>query len=184
MKSLPSPRLCLLLALAACMPGLCPVASAQRGVSIPVPVPGSNNRAFETRNTGSTADTENKTRLEPKPKPVTVQYIAVTPVRIWTNNQGKAMQARLLAFLAPKQGESGPTEVIRTGKIRFLLINAKKPILYPLANLSDADQDYVRGIAKAARRGVPATARPTAEAPEKSPATPETPRKTDRPASK
>jgi hypothetical protein len=154
MKAHPSPRLCLLLALAAGLSVLCPVASAQRGVSIPVPVPGSRNRAFETRNTGNSTESEIGPEHK-KTKVVTVQYIAVTPVRSWMNNKGDTMKARVLAFSAPKEGESGPVEVIRAGKIRFLLFNAKKPILYPVANLSEADQEYVRGIAKAARRGSP-----------------------------
>jgi hypothetical protein len=159
MKTHPSPRLSLLLALALGLPLLCPVASAQRGISIPVPVPGSRNRAFETRNTGNS--TESKIGPEhKKTKVVTVQYVAVTPVRSWMNNKGDTMKARVLAFSAPEKGESGPVEVIRGGKIRFLLFNTKKPILYPVANLSEADQEYVRGIAKAAQRGT----RPAPEA--------------------
>ncbi len=86
---------------------------------------------------------------------VVIQYVAVSPVRAWTNAEGKAMQARLLAFSAPAEGEKGPVEVIREGKVRFLLVGGKAPIDYPIAQLSQADQIDIKAIAQAASRGRP-----------------------------
>ena len=87
---------------------------------------------------------------------VVIQYTAVSPMRQWTNNDGKRMIARLLAFSAPKEGDSGPIEVIREGNVRFLLDRGKEPIDYPLAQLSQSDQIDIKAIAQAAKRGTPA----------------------------
>ena len=145
----PHPSRLLAPALAAGLVVFSSLASAQRGISIPIPT--KDGRGFTTREAGTS--TNNKVKPAPAPKTVTIQYTAVTPLRTWMNNKGQIMTARLLAFSAPKEGETGTTEVIRDGKIRFLLVNAKKPIVYSLVNLSEADQDYVREIAEAARKG-------------------------------
>lgn len=86
---------------------------------------------------------------------IVIQYVAVTPVRAWTNSDGKTMTARLLAFSAPKEGETGPVEVIRDGKVRFLMESGKQPVDYPLGQLSQNDQIDIKAIAQAAKRGAP-----------------------------
>ncbi len=101
---------------------------------------------------------------EPAP-PVVIHYVAVSPVRGWRNASGKEIQARLLAFSAPAEGEIGAVEVIREGKVRFLLVSGKEPIDYPLAELSESDQDDIKAIAKAAAGGPP---KPAGEADVKS----------------
>jgi len=170
MKSHSLPRLLPVLALAALLFDFCPVARGQAGLSIPIP--SGNGRTFETRNTGSNSDVKNRIRPAPKPKVVKIEYTAVSQLRTWMNNKGQIMTARLLAFSAPKKGETGPVIIIREGKIRFLLANAKKPILYPLANLSEADREYVEGIAKAARKGKPTPGQTEEGAEKKAPAKP------------
>lgn len=87
---------------------------------------------------------------------IVIQYTAVSPMRQWTTAGGKTMIARLLAFAAPKEGDSGPVEVIREGKVRFLLDRGTEPIDYPLDQLSQPDQIDIKAIAQAARRGSPA----------------------------
>ncbi|MCB1232232.1 MAG: hypothetical protein KDN19_18420 [Verrucomicrobiae bacterium] len=89
------------------------------------------------------------------PKTIVINYVAVSPLRQWTNTEGKQMLARLLAFSAPKEGEDGPVEVIREGKVRFLLTGGKEPIDYPLTNLSQTDQIEIKSIAQAAAGGPP-----------------------------
>jgi len=99
---------------------------------------------------------------------IVIQYTAVSPMRQWTNADGKTMVARLLAFSAPKEGAVGPVEVIREGTVRFLLDRGKEPIDYPLVQLSQADQIDIKAIAQAAKRGSPAAqAKDEAESGEK-----------------
>lgn len=102
----------------------------------------------------------------PKPPPTqvtTITYTAVSEQRQWTNTDGKQIIAHLLAFSAPKAGESGPVVVVHNGNVRFLLEGGnKKPVNYPLEKLSDEDRDVIQGIAAAAANGPPkpASARP------------------------
>jgi len=94
---------------------------------------------------------------------ITVNFTAVTPLRVWTNLEGRGMQARLLAFSAPQEGETGPVEVIRDGKVRFLLEKAIKPTDYALDQLSGPDQTYIKNLAEAARRQQPTEVKTTTE---------------------
>ncbi len=89
-------------------------------------------------------------------KTVVVEYIAVTAVEPWTNKDGKVMEARLLAFSARKAGESGPVEIMREGKVRFLVSGRKTPVDYPLDQLGEEAQAKIRRIAEAAAKGPPA----------------------------
>ena len=120
-------------------------------------VPGTPKK-FETRGTGGlgTGSSVGVTAKDPQPKEtVTVYYTTVSKSREWTNTEGKNMTAQLLAFSAPKPGEPGPVVVIKEGKVRFLMANNKKPIDYPLAQLSQPDQIFVKAIAQAASKGAP-----------------------------
>jgi hypothetical protein len=103
---------------------------------------------------------------------IVIQYVAVTPVRAWTNTDGKTMTARLLAFSAPKEGESGPVEVIREGKVRFLMESGKQPVDYPIGQLSQSDQIDIKAIAQMAKRGAPEKPKATPETPPAAPKTP------------
>ena len=97
-------------------------------------------------------------------KPVVVQYVAVTPVQPWVNLEGKIMEARLLAFSAPEPGQMGPVEIIREGRVRFLVTGKKQPIDYPLDQLGETEQAKIKALATVAAKGPPAPA-PPAKAP-------------------
>lgn len=114
------------------------------------PNPGKSGRRNLGEGGGSAVSTGSA-----KPSPVVTTYVAVTPMQIWTNAGGKAIEARLLAFSAPPEGESGPVEVVRNGKVRFLLAGAKAPVDYPLAGLDETSRARVEAIAKAAAKGPP-----------------------------
>lgn len=126
----------------------------------------------KTRNLGGGGDLGAGVSV-PKKQTVIVQHVAVTPVRGWTNTGGKTIQARLLAFSAPKQGESGPVEVIREGKIRFLVPGRPQPMDYPIEQLQAEDRAEVERIAKAAAGGPPPEEEPGAENAEAKPDNPE-----------
>ncbi len=98
----------------------------------------------------------------PKPQTKIVYYTSVSPARQWKAADGRMMVGRLMAFSAPKPGETGAVEVIKNGNVRFLRSGAKAPVEFPLEKLSEEDQKYVKGIAKAAKNGPP-----KAPAPEK-----------------
>lgn len=95
-----------------------------------------------------------------KPQTKIVYYTAVSPARQWKAADGRMMVGRLMAFSAPKPGESGAVEVIRDGKVRFLKSGAKMPVDFPLEKLSEEDQKYVKGIANAAKNGPPKATTP------------------------
>ena len=129
------------------------------------PVIPATPREFETRgvNGGSNAGVGIISRQPQQKQTITLHFTAVTPIRVWTNNEGKAMQARLLAWSAPKEGETGPVEVIRKGKVRFLLQKTSKPIDYELAKLSETDRTYIQKLADAARHEDPKEVKTTTE---------------------
>ena len=92
---------------------------------------------------------------EKTPKVITITYTAVSPLKGWTNTDGKTIQAQLLAFAAPEPGQPGPVEVIRKGKVRLLVPGAKGPVEYPMAKLQEEDKIEIERIAKAAANGLP-----------------------------
>lgn len=85
-----------------------------------------------------------------------VTHITLHESRLWTSNEGKPLEAKLIAFEdLVAEAPPGATEpamppppanptVTRYGKIR-LLIN-RKPTEVPLDRLSEADRELVKGI--------------------------------------
>jgi len=118
------------------------------------PNPGKVTKRNLGENGGSGAST-GASAVTPSSSTVVVQYIAVTPVEAWANLEGKTMEARLLAFSAPAAGETGPVEIIREGKVRFLVSGRKEPVDYPLEQLGEAERTKIEAIAKAAAKGPP-----------------------------
>lgn len=118
------------------------------------PNPGKVTKRNLGDNGGSGAST-GASAVTPQSRTVVVQYIAVTPVEAWANLEGKTMEARLLAFSAPAAGETGPVEIIREGKVRFLVTGRKEPVDYPLEQLGEAERAKIAAIAKAAANGPP-----------------------------
>lgn len=92
---------------------------------------------------------------ERTPQVRTITYIAISPLRGWTNTGGKTIQAQLLAFSVPEPGAPGPVEVIRDGKVRLLVPGSKGPVEYPMEKLLEADRIEIERIAKAAAKGLP-----------------------------
>lgn len=129
----------------------------------------SNPTQFSKRQVGENGGTTGSTGISAKTggarsRTIVVQYVAVSPVRDWSNAAGKSIKARLLAFAAPKKGETGPLEIIRNGKVRFLLVGGQKPVDYPLAQLSQSDQSDIRAMARAAGRASKSEAKGTKDA--------------------
>jgi|GEM_PF-5104966 len=87
-------------------------------------------------------------------KVVTTYLTYVSPLREWSAADGRTMQGRLVAFSAPRPGESGPVEVIRSGKVRLMRAGSQKAVDFPIENLSEDDQAFVKRVAEAAKRPV------------------------------
>lgn len=96
---------------------------------------------------GIEAGLSGKTREK---KTIVVQYHAVSPLREWTNVEGKKISARLLAYKVPRPGTTGAAEVLREGKILFLIPGQPKPVQYPKDQLADDDQIEIERIVEAA----------------------------------
>jgi hypothetical protein len=94
--------------------------------------------------------------------PKKVRYttrIVLSPSRVWTSNDGKPVEAKLIAFedivvetpegAAPPEPPPKPEHltVVRGGKARLLVNN--KPMEVPLSRLSQDDQDFIEEIRKA-----------------------------------
>ncbi len=129
------------------------VAPTSAQLTVP-PNPGKVTKRNLGDNGGSGAST-GASAVTPQSRTVVVQYIAVTPVEAWANLEGKTMEARLLAFSAPAAGETGPVEIIREGKVRFLVSGRKEPVDFPLDQLGEAERTKIHAIAKAAAKGPP-----------------------------
>lgn len=110
---------------------------------------------FKTRSVGGGVNPgvniESGTKENPNARYVT--HIVLSESRLWTNTEGKPLEAKLLAFEdlvvdAPK-GSPPPAmpdppahpTVTRGGKIR-LLVN-KKPVEVALDSLSQADREFI-----------------------------------------
>ncbi|MFT5471097.1 MAG: hypothetical protein ACI8UO_006230 [Verrucomicrobiales bacterium] len=132
-----------------------------------------SDRVNGNRSTGTT-ESGGATIVAPKQQTktiTTITYTAVSSMREWTRKaDGVTMLAHLLAFAAPKDGEKGPVIVVYKNNVRFLLDGGnKKPIDYPLAELSEEDQEFVMRIAEAAKNGPPRASKPTMKKPETAP---------------
>jgi hypothetical protein len=127
--------------------------------SVSAQVVPANPNQFTKRNLGENGGAGSSTgasALTPQSRTVVVQHIAVTPVQAWVSAAGKTMEARLLAFSAPEPGEAGPVEIIRDGKVRFLVSGRKEPVDYPLTGLDEKEQAKIKALAEVAAKGAPA----------------------------
>lgn len=127
--------------------------------SVSAQVVPANPNQFTKRNLGENGGAGSSTgasAVTPQSRTVVVQHIAVTPVQAWVSAAGKTMEARLLAFSAPEPGGVGPVEIIRDGKVRFLVSGRKEPIDYPLSGLDEKEQAKIKALAEVAAKGPPA----------------------------
>lgn len=131
---------------------------AQSGAAqIPLPPnPGQFSKRNLSENGGGGSSVGISGSPATSPKTVVVQYVAVTPLESWVNVEGKTIEARLLAFSAPEAGKTGPVEILREGKVRFLVSGRKEPIDYPLEQLGEAEKTKIRVLAEMAAKGPPA----------------------------
>ena len=105
---------------------------------------------------GGAGSSTGASAVTPQSRTVVVQHIAVTPVQAWVSANGKTMEARLLAFSAPEPGDAGPVEIIRDGKVRFLVTGRKEPVDFPLTGLDEKEQVKIKALAEVAAKGPPA----------------------------
>jgi hypothetical protein len=103
---------------------------------------------------GLEAGLSSKTREK---ETIVINYNAVSALREWTNLEGKKIKARLLAYSIPKPGKTGAVEVLREGKVLFLIPGQTKPIQYPKDQLEDDDQIEIERIVEAASYSVTPT---------------------------
>lgn len=135
-----------LLALAA------PELHAQR---IPMP-PAGKGESREIGRGGTIGGGIREDRETPEKKTVRITYIAVTPERSWTDAKGRSMTGALLAFESGGEKQPAPENLtlIREGKVRLLRKGAEEPSIFPLAQLSEEDQEYIRKIDEARKQKV------------------------------
>ena len=84
--------------------------------------------------------------IEPKPsefKNTTnkITYLAVSDHREWTNDQGKIIKARLIAFDSGDKQKFIPPTIIKDKNIRMLV--GQKPYIFPLSKLNEVNQKEI-----------------------------------------
>jgi len=125
----------------------------------PVVRPGTAG-GFKGRSTGNHVDPG--ATITEKPENVRyVTHVVLFDYRMWSNSEGKPLEAKLIGFEdlvveAPKGTEpkmpappARPT-VIKDGKVRLLVNN--KPAIVPMDKLSVGDQEFVKDIDAAIAR--------------------------------
>lgn len=117
-------------------------------------------KGFKTRAVGSGTNTG--ATIEKVEKPVRhVSYIVLFEYRMWQSTEGKPLEAKLLAFEdLVAEAPAGTTPempppparptVVRNDSVRLLV--GKKPVVVPLARLSEADREFITGIEAALTR--------------------------------
>lgn len=108
-------------------------------------------RKFATRGTGG-GTLEGSSAVSP---PEVRHIVYLSPLRQWTNAEGKKVLGLLMAFAAPEPGQEGPVQVIRDGKIKLFLPGNDREAAYELEKLGAEDQALIRQIARAAEKGAP-----------------------------
>ncbi|PQJ28015.1 hypothetical protein [Rubritalea profundi] len=99
----------------------------------------------------------------------TIQFVVVSPERVWKSSDQKKITGSLLAFAIEKK--TGKVSIVEAEKIRLLI--GKKDFTLPLTSLSLEDQAYIKKLVDSARsagrliepvankRGTPAGEKPT-----------------------
>ena len=114
--------------------------------------------AFKRRSTGGSgriAPTADADKVQPPPIKRYISHVALSELRSWTSDDGKAIQAILLAFedLRAESRDGAKPEipappkhptVVRDGQVR-LGVNGK-PVVLSLTRLSKSDQAFVEKV--------------------------------------
>ncbi len=103
---------------------------------------------------GGTANAPAGATIAQRPAEV-VRYLAVTKVEAWANSEGRVIEARLLSFSDPAEAEAGPLEIVREGKVRFLVAGRDDPVEYPIDQLGEEERKKIEAIAEVAAKGPP-----------------------------
>ena len=70
-----------------------------------------------------------------------ITYLAVSDHREWTNDQGKIINARLIAFDSGNKEKFIPPTIIKDKNIRMLV--GQKPYIFPLSKLNKVNQKEI-----------------------------------------
>ena len=70
-----------------------------------------------------------------------ITYLAVSNHREWTNDQGKIIKARLIAFDSGDKQKFIPPTIIKDKNIRMLV--GQKPYIFPLSKLNEVNQKEI-----------------------------------------
>ena len=70
-----------------------------------------------------------------------ITYLAVSDHREWTNDQGKIIKARLIAFDSGDKQKFIPPTIIKDKNIRMLV--GQKPYVFPLSKLNEVHQKEI-----------------------------------------
>ena len=70
-----------------------------------------------------------------------ITYLAVSDHREWTNDQGKIIKARLIAFDSGDKQKFIPPTIIKDKNIRMLV--GQKPYIFPLSKLKEVNQKEI-----------------------------------------
>ena len=70
-----------------------------------------------------------------------ITYLAVSEHREWTNDQGKIIKARLIAFDSGDKQKFIPPTIIKDKNIRMLV--GQKPYIFPLSKLNEVNQKEI-----------------------------------------
>ena len=70
-----------------------------------------------------------------------ITYLAVSDHRDWTNDQGKIIKARLIAFDPGDKQKFIPPIIIKDKNIRMLV--GQKPYIFPLSKLKEVNQKEI-----------------------------------------
>lgn len=137
--------------------GLCAAEAQTR----PVPVTPAHPSEFGKRRLGATLENSGvSVGVSPRPRPaeprktVRLQYIGLTPPRVWTSVKGSSIVASLVAFEEGRPEDiEDPLTVVRDGKVRLLKQERTRPYLLALDGLSEEDRRFVRQLQERVRVG-------------------------------
>jgi hypothetical protein len=118
-------------------------------VSAQDPATEARKRLMERNNTG------NGTNVSPTTpgREVIISYITyLSAEREWSDISDRKMTGRLVAFQAPEPGKSGPMIVLKEGKILLRRTGTKANSEFPLDQLSETDQVFVKSIDAAIKK--------------------------------
>lgn len=134
------------------LPSLGVVAFTIANAQIVVPA---SPKKFTTRPIGDSGGT-GQVEVIPKdaamPKKRTITYMVLAEGRSWTSNEGKVLEAKLIAFedvVIDGESTAAPTPpqhptVMRNGKVRLLA--GRKSYELEVSRLSEADREFIEQI--------------------------------------